>query len=109
MTMSSKTASGLREETASAPAPRGLHEILSAAAVTVAETHKCGIDVAKPMADGRVRLEIIQPGSPANLGAAMGIALDVCGEAGHTHTVTGLFAGYDATTAWLRPLEQQEA
>jgi hypothetical protein len=105
--MSTKTEQKPEPAVPAAPAPRGLHEVMAAAAVTVAETHKCAVNVREPLENGRIRLDIAIPGAPPEPGLSMGIALDVCSEAGGTHTPSSLAAGYDGVTVWLRPVKQE--
>lgn len=95
--------------TADQPRTRTPFEQFRDAAITVAEAHKCRIDVTKPAeeADERIRLEITCPEKPADPGNAMGIALEVCSEAGLTHTVYNTFVAYDAVIAWLRPVQEK--
>ncbi len=102
--MSNKTET--KPDAAKVPATPSLHEVLAAAAVTVADSHKGTINVRKPLANGRIRLDIMTGKAP-DPGMAMGIALDVCSEAGGTHTPSCLAAGYDSVTVWLRPLKQE--
>ncbi len=105
--MSTKTEQNTEPAVPAAPAPRGLHEVMAAAAITVAETHKCAVNVREPLDNGRIRLDIAIPGKAPEPGLAMGIALDVCSEAGGTHTPSSLAAGYDSVTVWLRPVKQE--
>jgi hypothetical protein len=89
--------------------PASLFETVSAAAATVAESHKCRID-AFAGESGRIRLIIKRPSDPdaAAVYSSMGVALDVCGEAGGVCTPASLFAGFDADTVWLRPIVETE-
>ena len=86
-----------------APAAMAPAERLVAAAATVAEAHKCRINVHFNEHGDSTRLVITDPATYADFASAMGIALDVCSEANHQYAVASVFGGYDGMTVWLRP------